>query len=222
LRNQQEQGKQELEGLQTQWEAITEQLALTRQEQAMVEKLRKSNHIPATRRLEVKKEVAELRGKQSEVAAAIAKTRKEILATDLEIIDLKNEHLNEVLASKQEVEIAISDLTEKLRAAEDVLTRTVVRSPASGIVMDLQVHTVGSVVAPGAYPNDYAAINQGQLRWPGHLKMSSSIHNSPGLHLKRVTIFLYGYDHPDLPCLRALCLYQLLQLNRLLKRCRMQ
>src|SRR5690606_3748382 len=43
----------------------------------------------------------------------------------------------------------VSDLSEQLVAARDMLSRTEVRSPVEGVVVGLNVFTVGGVVGPG-------------------------------------------------------------------------
>ena len=50
----------------------------------------------------------------------------------------------------QEIEIKISDLTEQLISAKDVLQRTVIKSPVSGTVTELKYHTTGAVIQAGA------------------------------------------------------------------------
>src|SRR5690606_37413169 len=49
----------------------------------------------------------------------------------------------------RETQEKIAKLEEEIRAAEDVLARTTVTAPASGVVVDLQVHAVGAVIQPG-------------------------------------------------------------------------
>ena len=41
------------------------------------------------------------------------------------------------------------DLTESIRAAQDVLTRTLIRAPLAGTIVNLQIHTVGGVNTRG-------------------------------------------------------------------------
>ena len=41
------------------------------------------------------------------------------------------------------------DLAERIRTAEDILDRTTIRAPIAGTVVDLKVHTLEGVIAPG-------------------------------------------------------------------------
>ena len=43
----------------------------------------------------------------------------------------------------------LNDVMEQITVLEDVVSRTTVRAPASGLVNGLQVHTLGGVVTPG-------------------------------------------------------------------------
>jgi protease secretion system membrane fusion protein len=52
---------------------------------------------------------------------------------------------------------------EKLKALQEELTRTQVRSPVSGQVVGLQFQTVGSVVQPGQKILDVVPLNEGLL-----------------------------------------------------------
>ncbi len=150
FKKQKQQGEDELSGLESQIVAIKKELELAGKEQSMFKKLAAGGNVALTRVIEAEKQIAHLEGTYGELTAEVAKIKKANLAIELEIIDLQNEHLNRVLSELEEVEQAISDLTEQTEAASDILTRTVIRAPVSGTIMDLQVHTVGAVVSPGA------------------------------------------------------------------------
>jgi len=74
--------------------------------------------------------------------AAIAEATAKIQATILTFRSRASEGLGEVNAS-----IAVTE--ESLKAAEDRVRRTILRSPATGIVNKLVVNTIGAVVRPG-------------------------------------------------------------------------
>lgn len=54
-----------------------------------------------------------------------------------------------MVAELREIQTRLFDLTERIRAAEDVLERTEIRSPLDGTIVNLQVHTLGGVISPG-------------------------------------------------------------------------
>jgi HlyD family type I secretion membrane fusion protein len=140
----------EIKGLKAQRRAIQKQLAVMEKEIKLVNQLVESQNAPITRLMDLKKQWAELEGRSGDINAQIAKAGQAISETELEIINLDNDTKNQVLAELQDVEIKISDLTEQLTSAKDVLKRTIIKSPISGIVMNIKYHTIGAVVQPAA------------------------------------------------------------------------
>ena len=141
--------QQEIRGLEGQSAAQAEQLALTSEEIASNQKLVDEGLSGKTRLLELQRALAEVTGEHSQSLAAIARAQQNIEETRLEMADLRTSFINEAVQQLGIVQNELLDLGEQIRAAEDVLRRTVIRSPMAGTVVGLQVHTVGGVVAPG-------------------------------------------------------------------------
>ena len=140
----------EIKGISSQAKATAKELKLLYRQQKMASKLVKSNNSPLNDLIEIEKQIAASEGKKGELEASIAKAKQSISETELEIINLENEHLNEILAELQDIEVKVSDLTEQLISAKDVLKRTIIKSPTSGIVTDLKYHTIGAVISPAS------------------------------------------------------------------------
>lgn len=140
----------EIKGLNAQKVSINKQIGLISKELKMTKKLVRSQNAPVTHQLELEKQLAELDGRDGDIKSQIAKAGQSISQTQLEIINLDNDTKNEILAELQEIEIKISDLREQLTSAKDVLKRTIIKSPISGIVMNIKYHTIGAVVQPAA------------------------------------------------------------------------
>jgi HlyD family type I secretion membrane fusion protein len=102
-----------------------------------------------SRLLVLEREAANLQGRRGEYLASIARAGQRRGETDLQILDLHNKRTEEVAKDLREVQGSLREISERLHAAEDVLERTVVRAPVSGLVMNLQVHTAGGVVGAG-------------------------------------------------------------------------
>lgn len=98
---------------------------------------------------EVKRQQAELLGKEAEQRAAIAAARVQIGETQLEIAQVRRRFISDVVAQLREVETRLSDLRERLRALSATVERTEIRAPDSGAVVGLQMHTIGGVLRPG-------------------------------------------------------------------------
>ena len=141
--------QQEIRGLEGQTAAQAEQLALTNEEIESNQKLVDEGLSGKTRLLELQRALAEVTGEHSQSLAAIARAQQNIEETRLEMADLRTNYINEAVQQLGVVQAELLDLGEQIRAAEDVLRRTVIRSPMAGTVVGMQVHTVGGVVAPG-------------------------------------------------------------------------
>ncbi|MEW5728817.1 MAG: HlyD family type I secretion periplasmic adaptor subunit [Pseudomonadota bacterium] len=125
------------------------QLTLVHEEVATVRRLVRRGLAKKPRLLALQREAAKLEGERDDYGARIARIGQAIAATELEIANLATDHLNQVASGLREVEAEIRSLDEEMTAVRDALTRTVVRAPRGGVVVGLQVHTVGAVLQPG-------------------------------------------------------------------------
>jgi HlyD family type I secretion membrane fusion protein len=140
----------EIKGINSQLKATDEELGLVRRQESMSKRLVKNNNSPLNKLIEIQKQIAASKGKKGELEANIAKAGQSISETELEIINLQNENLNEILAELQDIEVKVSDLTEQLVSAKDILKRTIIKSPTSGTVTDVKYHSIGAVISPAS------------------------------------------------------------------------
>lgn len=98
---------------------------------------------------ELERQAALLRGEAAELTASISSTEIQIGETRLQILQQQREFQNEVATHLAETQTRLKDSTERVTALRDVVIRTVITAPVTGIVNGLQVHTVGGVVPPG-------------------------------------------------------------------------
>jgi HlyD family type I secretion membrane fusion protein len=139
----------EISGLEAQIAAEDAQLALIEDERASFEILFKKGIVGKARLLRLKREEAKLQGERGDHLSLIAKAGQQIGATELEISDLKNNMLNQVISDMRNTQAELVDVSERLKAAEDIFLRTDIRAPQAGVVMGLNVHTETGVIAPG-------------------------------------------------------------------------
>ena len=88
-------------------------------------------------------------GSNARTRSEIARIELAVTETELLIADLRNRRLEEVTAELREVETELSDLREQVEAARDVVARTRIAAPVSGVVMGLHIFTTGGVIEPG-------------------------------------------------------------------------
>ncbi|WP_090351065.1 HlyD family type I secretion periplasmic adaptor subunit [Pseudomonas oryzae] len=98
---------------------------------------------------EQERNLALLRAEIADLQSSIARARLQIGETQLQIVQLNKEFATEVVDQLAEVQTKVFDLRERLAAAEDRARRTRIRAPEAGMVLGLQVHTVGGVINPG-------------------------------------------------------------------------
>jgi membrane fusion protein, epimerase transport system len=98
---------------------------------------------------ELERNSATLRGEAAELTADISSTEIQIGETRLEILQQRREFQNEVANRLAEAQTELKDVTERIRALRDIVNRTVIKAPVTGIVNGLQVHTIGGVISPG-------------------------------------------------------------------------
>lgn len=101
------------------------------------------------RMLELKRTVAELKGRQGELANLIGRANAAIAGTMQEIANLEQTRLAEIARDIADAQKLEKDLSERIHAARDVRERRSVMAPQDGIVVDLRVVTPGGVIGPG-------------------------------------------------------------------------
>ena len=141
--------KKEIDGLTHQLASVVERREIALEERHTLSKLYKKQLAKRNSILRVKREIAELEGEIGSVEAKIAHLEQQVLSLEVEIIDFKAEAQTDVLTELQRTELEIKALTEELVEASDEFIRTIVRSPSSGLVMNMKIHTIGAVVKPG-------------------------------------------------------------------------
>lgn len=103
-----------------------------------------------TRLRTVERNYASYLGEAADLTATIAATEVKIGETRLQILQQEREFRNEVVTELSEVQTNLKDIRERITALEDIVSRTIVRAPESGIVNGMQVHTIGGVITPGS------------------------------------------------------------------------
>jgi HlyD family type I secretion membrane fusion protein len=149
LRQRVGQYEEEIIGIEGQIAAEDAQLELLGDEIEGLRALYKKGFARKPRLLQMERRAAEIEGARNMHKAQITRAKRSIGETKLRMRDLKTSMLNEVVEKLRAAQAELYDLDERLRAAEDVLRRTEIRAPLAGVVVGLQVHTTGGVVAPG-------------------------------------------------------------------------
>ncbi|MEH6547054.1 MAG: HlyD family type I secretion periplasmic adaptor subunit, partial [Sneathiella sp.] len=132
---------EEIKGLGGQVFASDRQIKLISEEIEDVAGLVKKSLAKRPRLRALQRNLAELRGNRSQNLSKIAQSRQAIGEVKLQINELQNSLIDEVVGELRDIQAQLFDLEEQSRASEDVLSRTDIRAPTAGYVVDLQVHT---------------------------------------------------------------------------------
>jgi HlyD family secretion protein len=150
MREKRLQVEKEIAGLKAQEAAVAQRAAIVREEAAMVVNLVNKGLERRPRLLGLQRETAEIDGRGGEIAAQISRAEQVISESHATLLKLESDRQNEIAQSLREAQNQIFQLRERLRAAEDQLSRTEVKAPEDGVVTELRVHTPGGVIGAGA------------------------------------------------------------------------
>ena len=141
--------KAEIEGLEGQIAASESRQRLLAEELADVQSLFERNLTDKPRLLQLQGDAAQLEGDIAGYRASIGTARQKVEETALRRSELRNAMETEVVQQMRDSRTRAYELSQRLAAATDVMGRTEIRSPVSGVVSGLLVHTVGGVIAAG-------------------------------------------------------------------------
>jgi HlyD family type I secretion membrane fusion protein len=144
-----EQLESRIKGLSAQVTSVDEQEALVKDELSGVNSLYDRGFAPKSRVLALQGRQAALIGEKGARQADIAAVGQAIGETRIQLAQLREQRATEAADQLRQAQVQIADILPRLRAAEAVLDRTVIRSPSEGAVLGLTQFTVGGVVRPG-------------------------------------------------------------------------
>jgi len=98
----------------------------------------------------VERNLSTFEGEAAELSARISANKIAITETRLQILQINREFQNEVVNTLAEVQTQLRDVSERIIALQDVVSRTDIKAPSGGIVNGLAVHTAGEVIIAGA------------------------------------------------------------------------
>jgi membrane fusion protein, epimerase transport system len=129
-------------------------------ERADFEALVQQGYAERQRLREMERNLAQSEGQRGALLSDLAATELQISETQVKIVQLDKELQREVAKELAEVQAELSSLREKLRSVQDTVERTVVRAPEAGMVLGLEVHTLGAVLKPGGRLMDIVPQNE--------------------------------------------------------------
>lgn len=164
--------RQQIIGLEVQAAAKKMQMDLLREQAVSLRDLTRDGFYPRNRLLDIERALAEVSGEHGEILATLARARNQIAELNLRILQRRQEFQRDVETELAQVQRDTGALRERLTAVSDELQRIEIQAPVDGMVVDLRVHTLGGVIAPGAQLMTIAPLNEPMIieaRVPPHM-----------------------------------------------------
>lgn len=139
---------EEIAALESQRAALVEELDLVGRRHARMLELQAKSLVEAPRLEDAARERAQLRGRLGEIDANIARSRSRIGEISVRMLAVDEVARTEAQRELVVVESRIQELSERIAAVQDRLSRTEIRAPIAGRVNEISVFTVGGVITP--------------------------------------------------------------------------
>ncbi len=143
------QSEEEITGLTAQVASKDRQVEWIKKELQGVRELWAKQLVQFNRVTTLEREQARLEGERGQLVASIAQSKGKIAETKIQILQIDQDMRTEVGKDLADIRGKSAELVEKKVAAEDQLKRIDIRAPQSGMVHQLDVHTVGGVISAG-------------------------------------------------------------------------
>lgn len=149
LKNQVEQRRQELRGLEATAKQLRRRLELARKELALTEPMVKQGIMSEVELLRLRRELSELEGNLENTILTIPRTKSMLREAQTKAKDPIITYRSRAQSELNEVRSELNQLTESLTGLQDRVNRTSVRSPVRGTVIRVRVHSIGQVIRSG-------------------------------------------------------------------------
>lgn len=144
-----EQRNQELQAAKNKKEQLTRSLALVAKELELTKPLLAQGAVSEVDVLRLERTVNDLRGDLDQTALSIPKLESILAGSQKKSEELLIGFKTEALTELNKARADYSPMIETSKAAQDRVSRTLVRSPVYGTVNQLKVSTIGGIVQPG-------------------------------------------------------------------------
>lgn len=144
-----EQRRRDLQEAQATIASLQDSVRLAEEQVTMLEPLASQGIVPQTDLLAARRELVDVRGRLSAARQASGRAAASINEAQADLASARLDFRQQALDERSEVNTRIAVNSETIRGAEARRDRNELRAPASGIVNDVQVTTVGGFVNAG-------------------------------------------------------------------------
>jgi len=143
-----EQFDAEARALESQINARTRQEKLVAEQLKGIRQLAEKGFATRTQLVEIENNWSDLVGDMGEFKAQKAAAEQQKAEAEINLASIEMEWQSDIATEIQEAQLALNDVTQRIRASEDVLNRREVKAPQDGIVANIQIRTPGGVISP--------------------------------------------------------------------------
>ncbi|MCZ2720973.1 HlyD family type I secretion periplasmic adaptor subunit [Marinomonas sp. 15G1-11] len=143
------QTQEQIKGLNEQIDIQEQQVTLLEEEEIAFSTLFEEGLGDGQRSRELKRTILSAKNEIGRLRSNIAQLNLQITETELKIATRTQEYLKDVGERIKVTQNSYYDNQERLAIASDRVRRTTITAPENGIIVDLQIHTIGSVAPPG-------------------------------------------------------------------------
>ncbi|WP_082866124.1 HlyD family type I secretion periplasmic adaptor subunit [Marinomonas gallaica] len=144
-----EQTDEQVSGMEAQIDGLNQQLALLREEEEAYTTLYNEGLGDNNRARELNRSIISTQNEINKLKSNMAQLKIQNTETELQIATRKQDYLKDVGDRLKQTQTTYFDLQEKYQVARDRVERSIVRAPEDGTIVDMQVHTIGSVANSG-------------------------------------------------------------------------
>ena len=148
LNERKQQIRLQIRGVEAQLESSRQQVELITKELVDQQGLLAKGLAQASRVLSLEREAARLKGSIGELESAAARGGAQIVETDIQILQLRNQRREEAISTLRDLSYSEIEMLERKLSLRETLSRMDVRAPMSGVIHGLTVHAIRSVVRP--------------------------------------------------------------------------
>jgi HlyD family secretion protein len=175
MQERQDQIREQITGSAAETAALTRQSELIEQELVGQRKLLAKGLAQASRVLSLDREAARLEGQRGQMVAQTAQLKGQISEMEIELLRLGASRREEAVTTMRDLGFRELELKERRIALIEQLSRLDVRAPLAGVVLDMAVYALKSVVRPAdpilyIVPSDSALVVDAQID-PIHIDM---------------------------------------------------
>ncbi len=153
---------QEQRGVEVELVSVREQLPLVADELSGMETLQRKKLARKDRLFSLRRSLSQMKAKEGELIAKLGQLDQRKSEIDTQKLKILHDARSKASKRLSAITRELAELAEQIAAAQDILNRTIIRAPSSGIVVIVSNQTPGGVLRPGESFIELLPLDQAQ------------------------------------------------------------